>query len=137
MRCLTGPTAIFMLVLATASSAASILVGHPINWSRGDIGVAIAFAAWQFVYYAYPWAANGKTFAMALLGVQVVSRADRRIPRPVPAQAPADATVPGRAPAAATVRAQAPADATVPGQPVSPERVAAAPPGPPPTARSG
>jgi uncharacterized RDD family membrane protein YckC len=67
-------TLIFMLVPATASFAASILVGHPINWSRGDIWVAIAFAAWQFVYYAYSWAANGKTFGMALLGVQVVSR---------------------------------------------------------------
>jgi uncharacterized RDD family membrane protein YckC len=67
-------TAIFMLVLATASFAASILVGHPIHWSRGEIWVAIAFVAWQFVYYAYSWAANGKTFGMALLGVQVVSR---------------------------------------------------------------
>jgi uncharacterized RDD family membrane protein YckC len=67
-------TGIFMLVLATASFAASILVGHPINWSKGDVWVAIAFAAWQFVYYAYSWAANGKTFGMALLGVQVVSR---------------------------------------------------------------
>ena len=67
-------TGIFMLVLATASFAASILVGHPIHWSRGEVWVAIAFAAWQFVYYAYSWAANGKTFGMALLGVQVVSR---------------------------------------------------------------
>jgi uncharacterized RDD family membrane protein YckC len=67
-------TGIFMLALATASFAASILVGHPINWSKGDIGVAVAFAAWQFVYYAYSWAANGKTFGMALLGVRVVSR---------------------------------------------------------------
>jgi uncharacterized RDD family membrane protein YckC len=67
-------TGIFMLALATASFAASILVGHPIHWSKGEIWVAIAFAAWQFVYYAYSWAANGKTFGMALLGVQVVSR---------------------------------------------------------------
>ena len=67
-------TGIFMLVLATASFAASILVGHPINWNKGDIAVVVAFAAWQFVYYAYSWAANGKTFGMALLGVQVVSR---------------------------------------------------------------
>jgi uncharacterized RDD family membrane protein YckC len=67
-------TGIFMLVLATASFAASILVGHPINWSRGDLWVAIAFAAWQFVYYAYSWASSGKTFGMALLGVRVVSR---------------------------------------------------------------
>jgi uncharacterized RDD family membrane protein YckC len=68
-------TGVFMLVLATASFAASVLVGHPISWSRNDTVVAIAFVCWQFVYYAYSWAANGKTFGMALLGVRVV-RAD-------------------------------------------------------------
>jgi uncharacterized RDD family membrane protein YckC len=67
-------TGLFMLALATASFAASILVGHPINWNKGDIALIVAFAAWQFVYYAYSWAANGKTFGMALLGVRVVSR---------------------------------------------------------------
>ena len=68
-------TGIFMLVLATVSFAASVLVGHPISWSKNDLLVAIVFWGWQFVYYAYSWAANGKTFGMALLGVRVV-RAD-------------------------------------------------------------
>lgn len=67
-------TGIFMLALAAASFAASLVTGHAINWSRGNIGVAIALAAWEFVYYAYSWAAAGKTFGMALLGVRVVRR---------------------------------------------------------------
>jgi len=28
--------------------------------------------AWLFIYFAYSWAASGKTFGMALLGVRVV-----------------------------------------------------------------
>ena len=67
-------TGIFMLALAAASFAASLVTGHAINWSRGNIGVAIALAVWQFLYYAYSWAAAGKTFGMALLGVRVVRR---------------------------------------------------------------
>jgi len=34
--------------------------------------VVIAFFGWQFFYYAYCWAASGKTPGMVLLGVQVV-----------------------------------------------------------------
>jgi uncharacterized RDD family membrane protein YckC len=78
-------TGIFMLALAAASFAASLVTGHAINWSRGNIGVAIALAAWEFVYYAYSWAAAGKTFGMALLGVRVVRRdgADVDVPHAI------------------------------------------------------
>ncbi len=67
-------TGVFMLALAAASFAASLVTGHTINWNRSDIGVGIALAAWQFLYYAYSWAAAGKTFGMALLGTRVVRR---------------------------------------------------------------
>ncbi len=67
-------TGVFMLALAAASYAASVLTGHPINWSRGSPLIVIAFACWEFLYYAYSWSANGKTFGMALLGVQVVGK---------------------------------------------------------------
>jgi uncharacterized RDD family membrane protein YckC len=30
------------------------------------------FLVWLFIYFAYSWAASGKTFGMALLGVRVV-----------------------------------------------------------------
>jgi uncharacterized RDD family membrane protein YckC len=63
---------LFGLACAAVSFAAS-LVGHPINWSRSDLPVAIAYGIWWFVYFAYSWAANGKTFGMAVLGVRVVS----------------------------------------------------------------
>ena len=35
----------------------------------------MVFAAWQFFYFGYSWAASGKTFGMAVLGIRVV-RAD-------------------------------------------------------------
>jgi uncharacterized RDD family membrane protein YckC len=78
-------TGIFLLVLAAASFAASLVTGHSVNWSRGNIGVAIALAVWEFVYYAYSWAAAGKTFGMALLGVRVVRRdgADVDVPHAI------------------------------------------------------
>jgi uncharacterized RDD family membrane protein YckC len=67
-------TGIFLLALAAASFAASLVTGHAIDWTKGDAGVGIGLLAWQFVYYAYSWAAAGKTFGMALLGVRVVRR---------------------------------------------------------------
>lgn len=66
-------TGVFMLTLAAASWAASIITGHAINWSREDLPVGIAYGAWWFLYFAYQWSVNGKTFGMALLGIRVVS----------------------------------------------------------------
>ena len=63
---------VFMLVLAAASFAASVLTGTSIHWSRADLWVVIAFFGWQFFYYAYSWTASGKTPGMVLLGVRVV-----------------------------------------------------------------
>ncbi len=67
-------TAVFGLVLAAASFVASLISGHSVNWSRSDILVAILYGCWWLLYFGYSWAANGKTFGMALLGVRVVSR---------------------------------------------------------------
>jgi uncharacterized RDD family membrane protein YckC len=66
-------TGVFMLALAAISFAASIFTGHSISWNRSDLPVAIAFAAWEFLYFAYSWGASGKTVGMALLGVKVVA----------------------------------------------------------------
>ncbi|MCW2905284.1 MAG: hypothetical protein JWL68_73 [Actinomycetia bacterium] len=66
-------TAVFMLALAAISFAASIITGHAISWNRNDLPVAIAFVAWEFLYFGYSWAASGKTLGMALLGVKVVA----------------------------------------------------------------
>jgi uncharacterized RDD family membrane protein YckC len=53
----------------------SVVTGSHVSWNKGNIAVAIVFVGWEFVYFAYSWAASGKTFGMAVLGVRVV-RAD-------------------------------------------------------------
>ena len=63
---------VFMLALAAISFAARVLTGTDITWHKGDIWVVIAYAAWAFVYFAYSWAASGRTAGMALFGVRVV-----------------------------------------------------------------
>jgi uncharacterized RDD family membrane protein YckC len=65
-------TGVFMLSLGAADYAARVLTGHTINWSRGSPFIGVAYAIWWFLYFAYSWAANGKTLGMALLGVRVV-----------------------------------------------------------------
>jgi uncharacterized RDD family membrane protein YckC len=63
---------VFMLALAAASFAARVLTGEDIAWNRGDTWVGIAYVAWGFTYFAYSWAASGRTAGMALFGVRVV-----------------------------------------------------------------
>ena len=63
---------VFMLALAAISFAARVLTGQDITWNKGDIWVIIAYAVWEFVYFAYSWAASGRTAGMALFGVRVV-----------------------------------------------------------------
>jgi uncharacterized RDD family membrane protein YckC len=65
-------TVVFMLALAAISFAVSVVTGKSVNWNRNETWVGIAYLAWLFIYYAYSWAASGKTFGMALLGVRVV-----------------------------------------------------------------
>jgi len=63
---------VFMLALAAISFAATVLTGAGITWHRGDTWVVLAYAAWGFTYFAYCWAASGRTAGMALFGVRVV-----------------------------------------------------------------
>ena len=63
---------VFMLALAAITFAAKVLTGKDIAWNRGDIWVILAYAAWTFIYFAYSWAASGRTAGMALFGVRVV-----------------------------------------------------------------
>jgi uncharacterized RDD family membrane protein YckC len=67
-------SALFGLTLAAVSFAASLITGHTFSWNRSGLPVAIAYSCWSFVYFGYAWAVSGKTFGMAMLGVQVVSR---------------------------------------------------------------
>jgi uncharacterized RDD family membrane protein YckC len=77
----TVSAGLFALGLAATSFAVQVVTGHSVTWSRSDIVVAVIFAGWQFFYFGYSWAASGKTFGMALLGVRVV-RADGAIVDP-------------------------------------------------------
>jgi uncharacterized RDD family membrane protein YckC len=63
---------LFALFLAAISFSASVLTGKSIHWNRSDFWVALAFVGWEFLYFAYSWAASGKTFGMAIFGVRVV-----------------------------------------------------------------
>jgi uncharacterized RDD family membrane protein YckC len=66
-------TGVFTLAVAGASFVASVITNHPVSWDRTNIVVTIIYLAWEFLYFAYSWAASGKTFGMAVLGVRVIS----------------------------------------------------------------
>jgi uncharacterized RDD family membrane protein YckC len=72
---------LFALGLAATSLVVQVVTGHSVSWSRTNIVVAIMFAAWEFFYFGYSWAASGRSFGMAVLGVRVV-RADGRAIEP-------------------------------------------------------
>jgi uncharacterized RDD family membrane protein YckC len=63
---------VFLLALAAISFAARVLTGSDISWNKGDTWVIIAYAVWAFLYFAYSWAASGRTAGMAAVGVRVV-----------------------------------------------------------------
>jgi uncharacterized RDD family membrane protein YckC len=66
-------TALFALGLGATSLAVQVITGHSVHWTRANIAVAIIFALWEFFYFGYSWAASGRTFGMAVLGVRVVA----------------------------------------------------------------
>ena len=66
-------TGVFVLAVAGASFVASVIMGHSVSWNRTNIIVEILYFLWLFIYFAYSWAASGKTFGMAMLGVRVLA----------------------------------------------------------------
>jgi uncharacterized RDD family membrane protein YckC len=72
---LTASSGTFAVALAAISYVAKVVSGRQVTWNRDNVVVAVIFVAWQFLYFGYSWAASGKTFGMAVLGVRVV-RAD-------------------------------------------------------------
>jgi uncharacterized RDD family membrane protein YckC len=65
-------TGLFLLALNATSFAFSIITGRTIAWNEGSLRLSIVFVAWLFSYFAYSWAAFGRTVGMALLGIRVV-----------------------------------------------------------------
>jgi uncharacterized RDD family membrane protein YckC len=66
---------LFAIALAAISYAFKVFTGHSIAWNNHDIITGIAIACWYLVYFGYSWAASGRTFGMAVLGLRVI-RAD-------------------------------------------------------------
>jgi len=64
---------LFALALAAISYAAVVVTGLSIAWNHHGIVTAIAFACWYLLYFGYSWAANGRTFGMAVVGLRVVA----------------------------------------------------------------
>ena len=69
---LIASTVLYLLALAIISFVVQIVTGSPVSWHRDNIVVVIIYVAWQFLYFGFQWAADGSTWGMALLGVQVV-----------------------------------------------------------------
>jgi uncharacterized RDD family membrane protein YckC len=78
---LTVSSGVFSLALAAVSYGVHVVTGHNVSWNRSNVVVAIGFVAWQFLYFGYSWAASGRTFGMAVLGIRVV-RADGTVLEP-------------------------------------------------------
>jgi len=72
-------TIVFQLALASVSFVWSVFTGHGITWHRDSIVVIVIYVLWQFVYFGFQWAANGKTLGMTLLGVHVVNADGTRL----------------------------------------------------------
>ena len=66
-------TAVYTLAVAGAGFVVSVITSKSVTWNRANIVVEILYFAWMFLYFAYSWAASGKTLGMAALGVRVVS----------------------------------------------------------------
>jgi uncharacterized RDD family membrane protein YckC len=50
----------------------SVVLGEPVRLSEQSIASRVALILWAFFYCAYPLAASGRTFGMAVLGVRAV-----------------------------------------------------------------
>jgi uncharacterized RDD family membrane protein YckC len=76
---LTVSTVLYSLALSFISFVAQIATGHSVSWHRDNIVVVIIYVLWQFVYFGFQWAANGRSLGMALLGVHVVQADGTRL----------------------------------------------------------
>ncbi len=74
-------TAIFAATTGALAWIVDLVTDGRVSWNLGAGISAVAYVAWLFVYYAYPWAVSGKTVGMALIGIRVV-RSDGSPVRP-------------------------------------------------------
>lgn len=65
---------LYTLGLTLLSVAIKLVSGASFTLSNHRAAAGIVFPLWEFLYFAYQWSVSGKTFGMAVFGVQVVSR---------------------------------------------------------------
>lgn len=63
---------VFSMASAAVVWMLGVFVGHTVDVTDSNLLVVIVFWMWAFIYYWLPWATSGKTFGMALVGIQVV-----------------------------------------------------------------
>ena len=63
---------LYTLGLGAVSLTVELATGRTFSVDRHQIATLVVLVAWEFVYFAYQWALNGKTIGMAMLGIQVV-----------------------------------------------------------------
>jgi uncharacterized RDD family membrane protein YckC len=68
-----------LAILAGVNVAITLVLGHGLKWSSYRIPAVVTVAVWYPLYFAYQWALSGKTLAMALFGVRVVTAEGRPI----------------------------------------------------------
>jgi uncharacterized RDD family membrane protein YckC len=76
---LVASTVLYWLALSLISFVAQIVTGRPTSLHTADIAILVIYIVWQFVYFGFQWAADGSTWGMALLGVQVVQADGTRL----------------------------------------------------------
>ncbi len=66
---------LWTLGVALLDAAVKLVTGHSYNLTNHQILALVSFFVWEFLYFAYQWAVSGKTLGMAILGLQVVTKA--------------------------------------------------------------
>jgi uncharacterized RDD family membrane protein YckC len=63
---------LFALGGLVAEYVLSVLLRQPVRLSETSLASRVALVAWAFFYCAYPLAASGRTFGMAVVGIRAV-----------------------------------------------------------------
>jgi uncharacterized RDD family membrane protein YckC len=65
---------LYLLGSLLLNFAIKLVSGHSFTLTNHELAAGIVFFVWEFIYFTYQWAVSGKTFGMAIFGVQVVTR---------------------------------------------------------------
>ena len=71
---------LYTLGVAGIGLAVSLATGRTFTLAKHQAVAIIAIVVWEFIYFAYQWAASGRTAGMALLGIRVVCSDGSRLP---------------------------------------------------------